>query len=66
MRDHAILDEQPRGMAWLPDFSHNWLLDAEDQRYTSELRIVAVDLSRRTDDHRGRDQLGGGPWSLEA
>jgi hypothetical protein len=29
----------------LPDAAHTWLPDAEGQRYTSELRVVALDLA---------------------
>lgn len=32
----------------LPAFDQSWLIDADDQRYTSELRIVAVD---QADEH---------------
>lgn len=28
----------------LPDIEHSWLVDADGERYTSELRLVAVDL----------------------
>jgi hypothetical protein len=31
----------------LPEHNETWLPDAEGQRYTSELRIVAVDLKAR-------------------
>jgi hypothetical protein len=30
----------------LPDPDHAWLIDAERRRYTSELRLTAVDLAR--------------------
>jgi hypothetical protein len=36
----------------LPDPDHAWLPDAEGRRYTSELRLVAVDLK----DHHEPDE----------
>jgi len=51
----TILGRQIRGLGsgsvrfseMLPDADHAWLTDSEGRRYTSELRLTAIDLTRR-------------------
>jgi hypothetical protein len=42
----AVDGAEVRFSEMLPDADHAWLIDADGRRYTSELRLTAVDLTR--------------------